>query len=291
MKKKKEIEFNPADYDYMDSLSLAGWMWEIIRRSKEYRDFYKKWSKMIRKPFDKWNDNDNSLIEEYFEKYSPIFPKQPDDKRDWPLLLKNAKKTKLSPIHVVNLGIGLGVDAQHGERLKAKHPAIIKKTENDGSSIYSVGRYEPIIDNIYTNGNKAGECRSIPLIQHPIQILYEYQGRESIVMALIDISASESIDEILKSLKQELLLWRKGLKLSKTRSAKTPKKKANKLIKNARIWKSYLIVYDLVDSGKSLEEVSDVLSLSDDFYSDVKNVENHYKNALALLNGGYRKYM
>jgi hypothetical protein len=87
------------------------------------------------------------------------------------------------------------------------------------------------------------------------------------------------------------LHWRKALKLSKTRSAKKPKKKANKLIKNARIWKSYLIVYDLIESGKALAKVSDILSVYDDSYLDERNIDNHYKNALAIINGGYRKYM
>ena len=37
MKKKIENNFNPVDYDYMDSMPLEGWIWEFIRRSEKYR--------------------------------------------------------------------------------------------------------------------------------------------------------------------------------------------------------------------------------------------------------------
>lgn len=42
MKKKKEIEFNPADYDYMDKMPLEGWLWEVVRRNSKYKDFYNR---------------------------------------------------------------------------------------------------------------------------------------------------------------------------------------------------------------------------------------------------------
>lgn len=35
-KEKKEIKFNPADYDYMDKMPFDGWVWEFIRRSASY---------------------------------------------------------------------------------------------------------------------------------------------------------------------------------------------------------------------------------------------------------------
>jgi hypothetical protein len=90
--KREKIEFNPSDYDYMDNLQLAGWIWEVIRRSKEYHAFYEKLSKSTRKPRDQRNSQDDAIWKEYMEKYSPIFPKHPDDTRKWPLLLMTQKK-------------------------------------------------------------------------------------------------------------------------------------------------------------------------------------------------------
>jgi hypothetical protein len=308
MRKKKEIEFNPADYDFMDNLPLAGWMWEIIRRSKDYRAFYDK----LKKSRDQKDTDYPILFNEYLEQYLPFMPTPPDDKRF--LMVNDTRKTKLQPLITANLCIGFGVDAKHGEPVQSPHPPIFKLERNfipgcyivqeagappfddvepDNKTTYTVEDYPPLEPETCstTPDGKNIWFQNYPLIKHPFEILYEYQGKPNIVMALIDISASESIDDLLKSLKQELLLWRKALKLSGTRSAKTAKKITNKLIKNARIWKSYLIVYDLIESGKSLAEVSGVLSEHDDFYSDAKNIENHYKGALALINGGYRKYL
>jgi hypothetical protein len=315
----KEIEQEAKrikeEYAHMDNMLLEQWMWEIIRRSKDYHVFYEKWHQQINKPANERNDADRALWKEYVEKYDPIFPKHPDSNLEWPAILINQKRTKLRPVLTANLALGFGIDAQRGEPIKGRHPDIVKMKrefepgeyivfekglgpapydlEWDNKTTYVVDDYPPLGPGKWSEqpDGKMVWFRNYPLIDHPIEILYEHQGMESVVMALIDLSASESIDNILKSLKQELLNWKQILKLSNKRSAKTPKKKPNKLIKNARIWKSYLIVYDLVTSGKSLKIVSEILSLIDDFYSDVKNVENHYKNALALINGGYREYM
>lgn len=48
MGKEKEIKFNPADYDYMDKIPLAGWIWEFVRRNKGYMKFFKfRYNEMI----------------------------------------------------------------------------------------------------------------------------------------------------------------------------------------------------------------------------------------------------
>jgi hypothetical protein len=255
MKKKKEIEFNPADYDYMDDMPIEGWIWEFIRRSEKYKIAYN----LRREKYGKHEKSDDfaECLRQYEDSFFKSHSIKPYYSEDYKEKWSPGKRfiysgvSKVHPLKVMNL--------KYGTNTK-------KELLDENEAFFN----DPLI---VLTGHTA------------------HSNTENIVMALIDISTPQSVDEILKSLKQELLLWRKALKLSKTRSAKTPRKKANKLIKNARIWKSYLIVYDLVDSGKSLEGVSDVLSLSDEFYSDVKNVENHYKNALALLNGGYRKYL
>lgn len=43
---KEEINFNPSDYDYLNKIPLEGWMWEFIRRNREYRRLYSE----IKKP-------------------------------------------------------------------------------------------------------------------------------------------------------------------------------------------------------------------------------------------------
>jgi hypothetical protein len=39
-RQKKEIQFNPADYNYLDDMPLEGWIWEIIRRSEKYMNSF-----------------------------------------------------------------------------------------------------------------------------------------------------------------------------------------------------------------------------------------------------------
>jgi hypothetical protein len=66
-KKKEEIQFNPADYDYMDDMPLERWMWEFIRRSQDYRDFYEKWRKDSGKSVTEKNPDRIQLFKEYLE--------------------------------------------------------------------------------------------------------------------------------------------------------------------------------------------------------------------------------
>jgi len=323
---EEETERIQEEYEYMDDMPLKAWMWEIIRRSNDYRVFYEKWYEYVQKPANDKTYTDKNIWKEYLEKYSPIFPHHPNrkagwpltewsDKEEWPSLILGKGVTKLRPFLTANLAIGFGIDTQHGDPIKSRHPAIVKKErdfqpgryilfekkpecpsdhlERDNRTTYTVEDYPPLGPEKWSEqpNGKMIWFQNYPLIEHPIEILYAHQGMENVVMTLIDLSVPESIDSILKSLKEELLLWKKILKLSNKRSPKSPKKKSNKLINKARIWKSYLIVYDLVTAGKSFNAVSEILSMIDDFYSDVKNIENHYKDALALINGGYRKYM
>lgn len=58
-----------------------------------------------------------------------------------------------------------------------------------------------------------------------------------------------------------------------------------------RIWKSYLIVFDLRQKF-SPREVSDILSEYDpDTYGSEKVIERHYRAAEKMINGGHKKYL
>ena len=58
MKKKIEIVFNPADYDYLDDpeMPLEGWVWEFERRSDSYRGAYSSYEKIF------FNDHNIALV-------------------------------------------------------------------------------------------------------------------------------------------------------------------------------------------------------------------------------------
>ncbi|WP_420264071.1 hypothetical protein [Candidatus Magnetominusculus dajiuhuensis] len=63
-------------------------------------------------------------------------------------------------------------------------------------------------------------------------------------------------------------------------------------------WKYYLMVYDLYREGHIYAEICEILTRSIRLSKkelgklfDERNIENYYKNALALINGEYKKYI
>jgi hypothetical protein len=108
----------------MDKMSSAGWKWEFIRRSKDYREFYKKWIKSLHESVEGKNADDyyRKLFAEYSEEYSPTFPDNPDHKWALHMLLPDGKTTKLLPIRTTSLGVGFGVDAS-GENVSSPQSA------------------------------------------------------------------------------------------------------------------------------------------------------------------------
>ncbi len=86
-------------------------------------------------------------------------------------------------------------------------------------------------------------------------------------MAIIDLSSPESIEGLLKRLQKHLVRWRKAIKLPKTKSAKTSQKNKNLLIKKGNLWKSYMMVFDLVKTVGSCDDASNTLSEYDELYS------------------------
>ena len=153
------------------------------------------------------------------------------------------------------------------------------------------GGYTPSLKTHHEYEGMRFEIDPPPYRRKPNNLLKHQIDNQNVVMALIDISCPDSVDNILEKLKKELIKWRKLLKLPETRQPKMSKKNENLLIKNSKIWKSYLIVYDLVQSGASYGDVSDVLSQYDELYISEKVVENHYKSAVKMIDGGYKKFI
>jgi hypothetical protein len=46
MEIEKEAERIKKEYAYMDNMPLAGWMWEFVRRSPEYQEYFEKFRKL-----------------------------------------------------------------------------------------------------------------------------------------------------------------------------------------------------------------------------------------------------
>lgn len=125
----------------------------------------------------------------------------------------------------------------------------------------------------------------------PIEMLLPHIGKENILMALIDISAPRTVDELLSAIGKQISHWRKELNVKKVKAPKKQKKNRNKLIGDANIWKGCLIVYDIKQKHKKIS-YEDIANLFVSINSiEVKTIERYYNAANEMINGGYRKYL
>ena len=298
--KERDLKFNPSDYDYLDDLTVEGLIWEFIKRSKKYRDFYRKWEIQQKRISEVgWEaGKDTALFDEYLSNYYPYAIVNADEENLYSRdpLLHYDRMSKLTPVKTTNMKYALATN-RIGESCVIPHPPIKRKAKNQQRVCYTV-EYPPVVGDYPDNYFR---------LYHPIEVLFTHQGQENLVMTLIDISSPGSIDSLLEELKARLIKWRKALKLPKARSPKVGKKRRNVLIRDAKIWKSYLMVYDLITAGYSPEEASEVLSGMvydlippdqeasekdpNDLYSGSKNIENHFKKAKTLINSGYKKFI
>lgn len=117
---------------------------------------------------------------------------------------------------------------------------------------------------------------------HPLDTLRHEIGKESIAMALINLDANKA--DILRIVEDKLDEWKKALKIAPKRAAKITEGKS--------IWKSYLMVYDMKNENDKLLFREIGSKLYDCFhharYENDRNVENYYKQAAALIDGGYK---
>jgi hypothetical protein len=174
--------------------------------------------------------------------------------------VNDSKKTKLHPLVTTNLQIGFGVDVEYGGQVKLPHPPIQKLERNfepgcyivqeagshpvgdddvepDDKTTYIVEDYPPLGPETYslTPDGRHLWFQNYPLIKHPIDLFYEHQGKLNIVMALIDVSASESIDDVLKDLKQQLVLWRKSFEDTTNAFCKITQKESMRILAGQNI--------------------------------------------------------
>lgn len=328
-KKKENIQFDLSNYDYLSSSTPEeGWAWEFMRRSSEYRKAYDDWKTVRENTLLK----DAKRLDGYIVQFRPFFGVPPVE--PWSDAVAQHIKpwvgqpalNKANPVQVVNLKRGTGVVAVRHKPVEVEFLKAEKKTETlikDKESGISGGyesidrvtyvingphlteRHSPVV--VHRHGPDGAEIPELHYsdekfihTDHPLDLVYKQQGKENVLMALIDISASGSAKDLTAKIEKEISLWRRRLSVARPRAAKKTKKKsrANILIGKAPILKSYLIVYDLVtgwpqvlSQDRTKEEVSEILARVDDMYLSIENINYHFNSAKILVNGGFSKLL
>jgi hypothetical protein len=262
--RKGLIYFDSDDYDYMDSMPLKGWIWEIIRRGEGYKQEYDKLETAIKSEQD------------IREKLNVFLLKAHELGVDCCSTSDNTKLNKdyFLAIEVEESSFMVIPKPQSQYRFLIENPISI-----NGESAYnilnSINRkfYDKFID-------RATRMMSTKKFSDPhtgnflLRALTLNTPGNTIYIGI----SKKAKDEDIKQLTQQLRTYLKPDK---------PRIRDDK-------WKFYLICYDIKKQGFSYEEIADSLIevyRDNEALLDTRNIENYYKNALELINGDYKKYL
>jgi hypothetical protein len=260
-----DIETLLRKYDYLDRLPLAGWLWEFLRRNKQYRDLYE----------DFLENEDHLGRLEWWQKVYPENGRDCPSQTDaiWFSLMQRARSFRLRKILDPDLTAPeIGIKAL--ARAFLLEPAVV--------SLFVGTHGKEDGDDHDTEGSppNAVICSSSDFLLHEMAIK-------------IDLSVSEGklvplIKEIIKKQKIDL----------KEQMPK-PKRKGELF----RRWKENLITYEMMKLRKTKQlktkDIHDLLNPKLRHGSGnhpfscpyCKNVRKHSHDAKTMINGKYREYL
>ena len=259
-KEKKEIKFNPADYDYMNNMPLEGWFWEIIRRSQDYMASYKKLEEANSTDFEK------CLID--FINETKVFPnymffKGDAERRKKEIKSKCLKKYKHFALYST---VTTRTHFRH-KRIEQEFTVLALPVPTTKYCDFSV-EFTPKIwgcsPMIYSLNDK--RLRFITDTM-PVNNMFS--------IILPNTFSSSDISKVLIPLIKNYI----GPRVRRIRDDK---------------WKDYIMVHDLKKQHITYNEIADIMLKifpEKQRLFDERNIENYYKNSLELINGGYKKYI
>jgi hypothetical protein len=265
-------------YAYVDNMSLEAWIWEFIRRSRDYRHFFDKFKKL-------------SLCENVsFENLKNLIPECEGIPLSVPGIMRTPGDFTISQ-HEFNTTQMVVVCATFGEGKiffalpdylipyndfipygsgrSAKHPVEISRLDPynilEPSSWYMHGTIARYGD------NDAGE-----LLKY-LGVDTEEGIKKSVYVRISTQAREGDLKQLLKDVKQYL----------------SPKK----LRVRDKKWKYYLIVYDLKEQhGYASNDIADILNSAfpkrhGEVY-DETNIQYYYNQAIQLIDKGkYKEYL
>jgi len=314
MKKKKEIEiiFNPTDYAYMDEMILEGWLWEFERRSDAYKEAYSSYEKIF------FNDHNIALVaigKKLYAKKIPIKKAEEEKKKaeeqcdkKWNKYVKeNPLVNELmffescffdpsknwSEVDQVSTGLSRAnpvkvINMKWGNKLPPPSKVYYVKINGKDFPFDTTKKPEPFTKaDVKVKGGKVILTYDYNN-RYPLDLLRKQIGKENILMALIDISASNKEKDILQTLDSLIDKWKKDLKIKTAKSLRKQHETDRR--------KSWLMVYDLKTANKKLSYTDIGNKLYRHFENNheftlPRNIGNYFKEAEKMIDGGYKNLL
>jgi len=289
-KAKLRYNFNPQDYAYMDdSIRREGWIWEFLRRNKEYKKDFETAICTITKKEDKkillaktWK-----LWNAFYDKYGLNVAKCPDNdcckkKRD------RIPSNQSRIIHNVTFFLPPDPDLSWPKVLAAYKEGIFGFNSNpiQSHSAKDLMQYHDLdIEN-----KQDAHCFVNDVLTH--------SNKESTLYMGIDLSSSLSVDELADEVRERIVRHRAILHIPQRKAKRRCKKSAdggsNVLPYNAPVWASYLLIYDLCQIKRMKpKDIYQLLYIDhcDYRYFSVSTIQKKYNRAVELINGGYKIFL
>lgn len=279
-----EIDALHCDFLSYQKLDLEGWIWEFIRRNSGYQALYTKFIQLSSKcksiDFCEYTNYAVLLIEGQGRK---VF--LPDNKRN----------VNFDTLFEIITGLGnysLNFNQLFkSEKVHPLHFSLIRLEKNlyfglpNPDMPYRVfGLEKPIINGATPIKFITGEFIELGKMSDNFdkgcsRILNETLLHKNLNDTLfVSISRGAGVEEVEQALKRIL------------KNYIVPKK----IRMRPKEWRYYLIVFDLKKKNKSISEIINLLINAfphNKNIFDEKNINNYYKNALVLIDGGYKEFL
>lgn len=308
----------PDTYDYLDSMPLEGWIWEFVRRSEHYRERYANLKKGVEAGVsgERLLSMVNNFVNEARTEGIILFSE--GMKRSH----KNSEDCYLS----VPLPMERYFDSQSFNMLNEEvlEPNAYIPNPDKRFVDFKIRTFllqGTPFDGTIVSHSRHGLIRT-SLVPHPVGREPDFKIYASLSKLLLDQASPKSeVSKIeLKDGKADVTLSEKPdpevMYIAVSRKAKYTDIQKYLLSevkaylkppdKKLRVdkWKYYLMVYDLrIRYGESMvnKDIANIFATAYPAaksnkkrlpaYFKAKNITNHYDDALALINGDYRKYL
>jgi hypothetical protein len=265
-----------ADYEYLnDDLPLKGWAWEFIRRNSEYEALYKELRSGITSLSILQGEADVSKIKDglldspigsIFLKLITDFKVKVFSKDTYQFDSTMDGEGLLQVLGIPN-PIKKYAEFSSKYDIRIAGSASIKQYKFRSDRAEDIEYFKP------TRNKEVLEKKCYKIV---MKKLVTHHATDTLYLG---ISLSASKDDIKKQLADIL----------------NDHFKTANIRKRSHQWKYYIIVFDLMRAGKNYSEIVGILSQAfnekTDKLFDEKNMANYHKNALALIAGGYKKYL